>query len=254
MSVLVGRSRADLVRLRLKQAAVLAAALVIAAVMVRLGWWQFSVYEQQANGMAQARAAEPARPLTEVAPAGELPADGYGRTVTFTGAFRAEQQFLVPVEGGGSRVLTALQLPDGSTVPVVRGVTDASTPPAPPTGSQQWQGVLLASDAQAGGDGALPAGQLASVRLSEISQSWPGPLVNGYVTLDAEGAGRNDLAPAEVALPQGDGRLRNGIYAAQWFLFALFGMAMTVKILRDMGVEEPTDTTATDTKASGTED
>nr|WP_231747405.1 SURF1 family protein [Auraticoccus cholistanensis] len=225
---------------RLKQLAVLVVALAAAAGMVRLGWWQLDVYRQQAQGYALQRAAEPARPLTEVAPAGTLPEDGYGRTVTFAGRFVPEDQFLLPVPDapGRYRVLTALKQADGSTVPVVRGVAELPgadpEPPAPPAGEQQLSGILLASEAAVDSP-PLPPGQLASVRLPEVAQHWAPPLVNGVVTLDAAGAGAQGLQQAAVTLPEGEGELRNGGYAVQWWVFAAFGLLMAVFIVRDIG-------------------
>ncbi len=230
---------------RLKQVGVVLLALVIAGAMVRLGWWQLDVYRQQAEGFALQRAAEPARPLGEVAPPGELPEDGYGRTVTFAGEFSASQpQFLIPVPGepGRYRVLSALVQDDGSTVPVVRGVAalpDIADPPAPPSGPQQLSGILLASEARV--DGAEPEpGELASVRLSEVAQSWDPPLVNGFVTLDAEHAAAQGLEQAAVTLPEGEGELRNGGYALQWWVFAGFGLVLAVLIARDIGRKDTT--------------
>lgn len=230
-------------RTRLTQVGVLLLALMAAVGMVRLGWWQLDVYRQQADGFAVQRADEPARPLTDVAPAGTLPEDGYGRTVTFAGEFESTDQFLVPVpeRPGHFRVLTALVQADGSRVPVVRGEAvlegGTATPPAPPTGEQQLSGILLASEASAtSADDATPVpGQIGSVRLAEVAQAWPAPLVNGFVSLDAPGASASGLAQAQVSLPRGEGQLRNGGYAVQWVVFAGFGLAMAVVVARDIG-------------------
>lgn len=238
---------------RLKQAGVLLVALVIATGMVRLGWWQLSVYRDQANGYALERAAEPARPLLEVAPAGELPYDGYGRTVTFAGRWSDQPQYLVPVpeRAGHYRVLTALVQVDGSTVPVVRGEAALPgpdpRPPAPPAGEQQLTGLLLASEPTV--DGATPApGQLASVRLPELAQDWPPPLVNGVVTLDEAGARASELAQAQVVLPSGEGQLRNGGYALQWWIFAGFGLLLAGFIARDIGARARGEATLLSTR------
>ena len=36
-------------------------------------------------------------------------------------------------------------------------------------------------------------------------------------------------------LPEGQGRLRNGAYAVQWWIFAAFAVLMAAKIARDLG-------------------
>lgn len=239
---------------RLKQLAVVVVALAIATGMVRLGWWQLDVYREQADGFALQRAAEPARPLAEVAPPGELSQDGYGRTVTFSGRFEASSQYLVPVpeRPGRYRVLTALVQGDGSRVPVVRGEAALPGPapeaPTPPPGEQQLTGILLASEARSEAPPPAP-GQIGSVRLAEIAQEWQPPLVNGFVTLDGAGAAANGMAAAEVALPEGEGQLRNGGYALQWWVFAVFGLAMAGFVVRDIGRRDTADRDGTDAPA-----
>lgn len=230
---------------RLKQLLVVVVALAIATGMVRLGWWQLDVYRDQASGYALQRAAEPARPLAEVAPPGELPADGYGRTVTTTGRYEPGTQLLVPVaeRPGHYRVVTALVQADGSRVPVVRGETElpgtAPEAPVPPSGEQQLAGILLASEARSE-TSPDAARQLGSVRLSEIAQAWDPPLVNGFMTLDEAGAAANGMARAEVTLPTGEGQVRNGGYALQWWVFAGFGLVMAGFVARDIGRRDDT--------------
>ncbi|SDD37263.1 SURF1 family protein [Auraticoccus monumenti] len=225
---------------RLKQLLVVVVALAIASGMVRLGYWQLDVYRDQADGYALQRAAEPARPLAEVAPPGELSQDGYGRTVTASGRYEPGTQLLVPVveRPGHYRVVTALVQSDDSRVPVVRGEVElpgeAPEAPAPPEGEQQLAGILLPSEASSETPPTAD-GQLGSVRLSEIAQLWDPPLVNGFVTLDEAGAAANGMAHAEVTLPDGEGQLRNGGYALQWWVFAVFGLLMAGFIARDIG-------------------
>ena len=104
--------------------------------------------------------------------------------------------------------------------------------PPPPGGPQQIRGVLLPSEPAAQGIG---ADGLGSLRIPQLAQRWPGPLIDGFVTLDAADAGAQGLEPAPVVLPEGRGRLRNGAYALQWWLFAAFTVVMAVRIARDVG-------------------
>lgn len=224
---------------RLRQAAVVAVGVVLAAVMVLLGLWQLDVYHEQGRRSADRRAAAPAVPLGSVAPAGAPVRDGYGRAVTFTGHYEPALQLLVPVAGQPSRfrVLTGLRQPDGSVVPVVRGLVVGGSSPIPPPGSLDQTGVLLPSEDDADRT-SLPAGQLAAVRLPALAQTWPGPLINGYVTLSASGAAAQQLDVAVPDLPEGRGRLQNGAYAIQWWVFAAFALGMAVRIARDLGLRD----------------
>jgi surfeit locus 1 family protein len=166
-------------------------------------------------------------PLTKVAPAGAPVRDGYGRTVTFRGSYEAAHQVLVPVADrtDAYRVVTLLRQDDGSAVAVVRGVTAESQSAPPPAGPQASSGILLPSEESAA-DGPE---ELGSVRVPQLAQQWPGPLVDGFVTLTAAEASGQGLEPAV-----GRGRLRNGAYAMQWWLFAGFTLVMSVRMARDV--------------------
>ena len=67
-------------KIRFKQALVVLAGLLVAAGMVLMGLWQLRVYQNQGAEAAARRAAEPAVPLSAVAPAGAAARDGYGRS------------------------------------------------------------------------------------------------------------------------------------------------------------------------------
>ena len=223
---------------RLRQAGAILLGLFLGGVMVLLGIWQLDVYQAQGAAVAARRAAQPPVALTAVAPAGAAVGDGYGRTVAFSGTFDGSLQQLLPVPGRTDRhrVLTALRQEDGSVVAVVRGLVAGDSAPPPPPGTQQLTGVLLPSEETGQG----PGGVVVPV----LAQTWPGPLVSGFVTLSAADVSAQQLEPAPVALPQASGRLRNGAYAVQWWLFAGFTVVMAVRIARDIGRVELLDDVA----------
>ena len=225
-----------------KQIGIILLGCMIAGGMAVLGVWQLRVYTEQGAEASAARAAQPPVPLASVAPAATRVTEGYGLSVQFTGRYDPALQVLVPTEDGGSsgslRVVTGLRQPDGSTVAVVRGLVPASTTsaPAPPSGEVTQSGVLLPSEEA--GDAAAPTGQgvvLPSIRVPLLAQTWPGPLVDGFVVLSAEDARAGGLPAAPLELPKGQGRLRNGAYAAQWWIFGLFAVVMSARIARDLG-------------------
>jgi surfeit locus 1 family protein len=224
----------------LKQTGVVALGVLVAAAMVVLGIWQLDVYQRQGGEAAARKAAAPPVPLTELAPAAETVGNGYGRRVTFTGTYDPTLQVLVPSDGG-YRVLTGLRQADNSVVPVVRGLETSPDQAAPPVGQVTRTGVLLPSEELSDSTAPLPAGQLASVRLPTLAQTWPGPLVNGFVALDATASTTEGLAPVPVDLPQAQGRLRNGAYALQWWVFAAFALGMSIRVARDIGRLEERD-------------
>ncbi len=155
------------------------------------------------------------------------------------GSYDPALQLLVPVEdaAGQFRVLTGLRQADGSVVAVVRGVVSEPIAPPPPGGPVQQVGVLLPTEEHMP-ETDLPSGQLASVRLPALAQQWPGPLLDGFVNLSSADAARQGLTPAPLQLPEGPGRLRNGAYVGQWWLFAAFTLFMAFRIARDIGMHE----------------
>lgn len=215
-----------------QQALIWSVGMLVTAVMLGLGIWQAQAFSNSGRDALIARMHEPPVQLLEVAPAGREPGDSYGRTVEATGRYLPEQQLLIPVPGDATRarVLTAFALPDGSLVPVVRGVATGAPTPAP-TGEMVVRGVFLPSEAEP--EAELPAGQLGTVRMPRIAQLWDQPLVPGFIVVDEPGAQAQGLSPAQVQLPSNAGHARNQGYALQWWIFAFAAVAATVKLSRD---------------------
>ncbi|HEY6812243.1 MAG TPA: SURF1 family protein [Propionibacteriaceae bacterium] len=224
---------------RFKQALVIALGIGLAAVMVVLGLWQLEVYHRQGSAAAERRASAPPVPLGSVARPGAAATEGFGRSVSFDGSYDPALQLLVPVEAasGQFRVLTGLRQTDGSVVAVVRGIVSEPNAPPPPTGPVHQVGVLLPTEEHLP-DTDLPSGQIASVRLPALAQQWPGPLIDGFVTLSSSDAGIQGLAAAPLQLPESPGRVRNVAYVGQWWLFAAFTLFMAFRMARDLGVRE----------------
>ncbi|GAA3622337.1 SURF1 family protein [Microlunatus ginsengisoli] len=211
---------------RLQQVLLVLAGLVIASIMVALGLWQMGVYRSTGADSAQARAAAPPVALSSVAPPAVKITDGYGRTVSFAGTYDPALEFTTPTDASPvRRVVGGIRLDDGRLLAVIRGTTTGAAP-RPPAGRVAQTGVLLPSEA---GD---PAGSSISVPL--LAQTWPGQLVEGYVNLSADDARAQRLQPAPLDLPAEPGRLRNGAYALQWWLFAGFAIVLAVRIARDL--------------------
>lgn len=215
--------------IRIQQGLVGAVGLAVAVAMLWLGLWQMQVFESKETSSAQARAAlPPVALLDNVNPDGTV-GDVYGRQVAVTGEYLPGQEVLITGPDEVTRVLTALQVPDGRVLAVVRGIgTAGSAPPAPPTGQVRVVGVFLPSEAA----GDTPTG---SVRLPALAQQWPQQLLPGFVTLDEAGARSQGLEPALVSLPDGEGSWQNYGYALQWWVFAAFALFMAGRFVRAIG-------------------
>ena len=224
--------------LRVRQSLIIGLGVVVAAVMTWLGFWQLQVFTDEGNASVQARAQQPAVPLLDQVGADGTVGDIYGKPVTVQGRYLSDDQQRVLGPDGVVRLLSAFQLADGRVLPVVRGTiaTGDSIPPVP-LGTLTQVGIFLPSEPAT--DHALTTGYvLGSVRLAQLAQLWPQPLMPGFITLGADEASRQGLQPASVSLPMGDGSWRNSGYALQWWVFALFGLGMTIKIAQSMGRRE----------------
>ena len=75
--------------IRLQQGLLIALGIVLAAVMVALGFWQLEVYHRQGEAAAARRAGAPPIPLSSVARPGTAATAGFGRSVSFEGTLRS---------------------------------------------------------------------------------------------------------------------------------------------------------------------
>jgi cytochrome oxidase assembly protein ShyY1 len=225
--------------IRFRQALVIALGIGLAAGMVVLGFWQLDVYHRQGAAAAARQASAAPVPLGSVARAGAPATEGYGRSVAFEGIYDPALQLLVPGEDGTGqfRVLSGLRQADGSLVAVVRGAVSEPTAPPPPTGPVQQVGVLMPTEEHVP-ETDIPSGQIASVRLPALAQQWPGPMIDGFVTLSSADAASQGLTAAPLQLREAPGRVRNVAYVGQWWLFAAFVLFMAFRMARDIGLPE----------------
>lgn len=205
-----------------------------------LGRWQLGVAESSAyrEAVEQARAQAPVELTTTLEPHAPFRGDLSSRPVTATGRYAADGQLLVPgrrLEGvRGLWVLTPFVVDGtGATLPVVRGfVTDPSDAAAPPAGDLTISGGLAPGESPV--DEPVPNGQIGSVDLSLLVNTWPGDIYNAFVFLEAEdpaAAGQ----PTRVPTPLADTSIqwRNAAYAVQWWVFAFFALWVWFRMVRE---------------------
>lgn len=221
---------------RAKQTLTILAGIVVAMVMMGLGLWQMASYQESTRDVSAERAAQPAVELAdEVAPDGTI-SDIYGRRTMASGTYLPQYQVLVGTEAPW-RVATLLRMEDGRHVTVVRGTVEpGAVVPEAPEGPQDIEGIFLASDKSDPGDGEEVA-DLATLRLQELAQEWPSPLIAGYITLPAEESAAQGLGTAPLQLPAAEGSATHRGYALQWWVFAAGAIAFAIYIARGLGRE-----------------
>ncbi len=214
--------------------------LVIGVAFVFLGRWQLGVAESSAqrDAVEQARAQAPAPITTVLRPQAPFRGDLSSRPVTATGRYSAEGQLLVPdrrLDGvDGLWVLTPFVVDgSGATLPVLRGfVRSAAEAGPPPTGTLTVAGGLAPGESPVARP--LPSGQVGSVDLSVLVNTWPGEIYNAFLFLESEDP-PSDAALTRVPTPLGDTGIqwRNAAYAVQWWVFALFALWFWFRMVRD---------------------
>ena len=223
---------------------------MVAALFVVLGMWQLDRHEerQASNSLIELRSQQAPRPLAELQiEFGNDPDDLAHRRTVVEGTYRSSDEFfsIGRAYGSlvGSLVLTPLDLDDGSTVIVVRGVVPADTPGPPakgfeaPTSRVVLEGRLDdGENPQRIGEPEPPTGHLESLSRVDLGfiDTWiDGDVLQFSILLD-EQLPTQESAPVPVP----DDELSEGShlgYAFQWFSFAVIAIVGLVALLYRAG-------------------
>lgn len=224
--------------LQVRRAITIAVGLVVAAVMLLLGLWQMASFQRSMTDVAAERAAEPAVSLSDNVSEDGTIEDIYGRQVLLSGQVEPGHDLLVGTEWP-LRVVVPFRMIDGDVVPLVLGLSDDPleiTDVSP----MDVTGIFTAGDqsSQLTPPVDAPAGSTATLRLQELVQQWPHPMIAGYVTLNDDGPARFGLEPARAELPDVQGSYMHQGYALQWWVFA--GAAIVFSIIVARGFKPKT--------------
>ncbi|MDR7278770.1 SURF1 family cytochrome oxidase biogenesis protein [Catenuloplanes atrovinosus] len=224
----------------------LALALAAAGVMVLLGNWQLSRYQERSainDRIDRADSVAPV-PLTSTMDAPDragTPGTAPGKDVewtrvTVTGVYDPANEILArsrTVAGQvGFEVITPLRLPDGTAVLIDRGwippaegdaLARPAIPPAP-TGTVTVIGKIHLSESKAGTldrrDGRL---ETRRIGLPTLAPELPYPIYGAYLLLTEQQPAAD---PAFVQIEaRHENAWQNGGYAVQWWLFAALTLA-----------------------------
>lgn len=211
-------------------------AFAIAIACVLFGKWQWT-RTQEIVEIERAQLSAPVNviELTSTSP-GSI-SDGLGRAVTATGTYAATKNVVIEQRLLGNEqgvwVVTGLQLPDGSTVPVLRGWLPSDQSPGiePPTGDVTVSGVITKYEkfyANAAGSQPITMSEEA-IRTAFGSQTR-----NAIVWLSGSDPNVQPAPrpiPPEVAIADVPFPWQNFFYAFQWWVFAAFAIVLWVRWL-----------------------
>lgn len=198
-----------------------------------LGKWQWDRTQNILN--AERAASGQAVSVADIA-SESLLAEDFGRSVTAEGKYELRNQVRVSnrLENGrsdaqiGEWVVSEFAVDSGIRIAVLRGWVPPGGEFATPIEPVVIEGVIQPNEVFY--DGAV-AGQTGVVVIDsvELSEIWDSELVSGFIVLksqDPKGALNPipvppTIATADVAFP-----LQNFFYAIQWWVFALFSVAL----------------------------
>lgn len=209
---------------------------LLAAVMVALGFWQLHRYHERYAINARIDAAAAGAPV----PVGQVltgqappPASQAWTRVRVTGVYDPAKEIVVRERTVNSQVgyeiVDPLRMSDGRVVlvdrgwlaaPVSRGTLALPAVPAAPTGEVTLTGLVHLPESRADTPTRID-GRLTVRRISpaKLAAALPYPVLGGYVTVDSQQPAAD---PAFVGIPvvhQDSGM--NAGYVVQWWAFAL---------------------------------
>lgn len=215
------------------------ALLLVIAACVMLGRWQW----QRTSDILAAEQVAAAAPvdLLAVSVLGEdLASEFIGRPVSAEGEFLRDSQVLVlhrtsDTGEPGAWVLTELELGDGSSIGVVRGwVAQGGDPPRPPTGLVRLDGIMHPGE-RFYPDAVTDPGTAVAISDAVMRQAWGPSTRAGFIMMTSQVPADTEhgLQPVSPTVQTGDVPfpLQNFFYAFQWWIFAMFAIAVYVRWL-----------------------
>ena len=220
-----------------RRVAILVLAIAVAALCVRLGFWQLDRLQERRASNDRIRAGLAAAPMV----LDEAPRSGAAlRRASATGTYDADREVVLSgraLEGqSGDHLLTPLLLSDGSALLVDRGWVPTGTRSPAREGAVEVRGFLLPPDSV--GEAVPVAGRVTRVDPDGIGRTLPYELAPVYLLLQAQRPPADSL-PIPASLPA----LSEGphlSYAIQWFSFAAVTLIGSSVLLRRDGVSTTT--------------
>lgn len=211
----------------------LAALIAVCILFFFLGKWQWDRTQDILN--AERAASEQAVPVTSVA-GNELRPEDFGRTVTASGRFVLDNQVRVtnrlesdqPSAEVGEWIVSEFMEESGARIAVLRGWVPTGASFSTPSESVSIQGVLQPDEVFYEG-AVADQSEVVVIDSTELSGIWDSELAAGFIVVTAQDPATASsplpvpptIATADVAFP-----LQNFFYAIQWWIFALFAVAL----------------------------
>ena len=167
-----------------------------------------------------------------------MKSEDYGRTVTAFGAFSSMDQVRVSsrLSSGsvaGEWIVSSFMLDSGRSVAVVRGWVPEGAVFATSEQQVNIKGVLQPNESfyDSAGD---QNGKVVVIDSRQLSELWNADLLDGFIVMQDQElvtANAPEMVPPTIATGDVAFPLQNFFYAIQWWIFALFAVAVYVRWL-----------------------
>jgi cytochrome oxidase assembly protein ShyY1 len=232
-------------------AGLLVLSILLAALFVRLGFWQLHRLHERRDFKASVLRAEraPVQPLERLVGLRSDPDRVAYRRVVVSGRYRTADEVIVfgrAFHGEpGNHVLTPLLTQNGQAVLVDRGwvPVEMDHPPvpkaAPPPGRVRVTGLLLPPEDSSPGSGRVRV--VTKIDPEAIADGLPYPLYPVYLQLQSQHPLQAGSLPVRLPPPDLNGGPPNLSYAIQWFSFAAIALVgyVILALRRDRGTALP---------------
>ncbi|CUR54650.1 conserved hypothetical protein [metagenome] len=215
-------------------------AVVLVAVAVGLGLWQYDAWQTRRSAEAADLTQRDPIPLAEaIGPDDPFPGNLVGQPVTVSGTWVPAGTFFVSGrehEGrDGFWMVTPLEVEGGtSALEIVLGWTpDVAAAPAPPTGADELVAWLQPPEGTGEPDPDPTDDVLPQLRIADAIQRVDQDLYGAYAVSQNE---RDGLVRADLEQLPDAGRftaVRNLLYAIEWWFFGFFAAFIWWRWVRD---------------------
>jgi cytochrome oxidase assembly protein ShyY1 len=228
--------------------------ILLAALFVRLGFWQLHRLHERRDFKASVLRAEraPVQPLEGLVSVRSDPDRVAYHRVVVSGRYQSADEVIVfgrALHGEpGNHVLTPLLTPNGRAVLVDRGwvPVEMDHPPvpkaAPPPGQVRVTGLLLPPEESSPGSGRVRV--VTKVDPEAIASGFSYPVYPVYLQLQSQQPPQAGPLPVRPPPPDLNGGPPNLSYAIQWFSFAAIALVgyVILAMRRDRATASPDET------------
>jgi surfeit locus 1 family protein len=227
-------------------------ALVLVAVALGLGAWQYAAWQAHRDAEAADLTQGDPEPIADViGPDDPFPGTKVGQPVEVSGTWVPDGTVYVSGREHEGRqgywVVTPLAVGDAGApaLPVVRGwIADPADAPTPPAGAGEVVAWLQPPEGTGEADPDPGDDVLPQLRVADVIQHVDQDLYGAYGVAEEPGSGLVAATPEQLPDVGTFSGIRNLLYAVEWWVFGAFAAFIWWRYVRDVTAAEDAATAA----------